>query len=102
MCGGRRPPRIRRAGRGIFRQSTPFLLSLTKGDVSLVDDLAQETFIKAYLSVRSLEGITRFHTWLFRIAYNEFVSHTRRVRNLESVNALNPLDEPADETDQWL
>lgn len=77
-----------------------FLLSLTKGDVSLVDDLAQETFIKAYLSVRSLEGITRFHTWLFRIAYNEFVSHTRRVRNLESVNALNPLDEPADEPDE--
>ena len=25
-----------------------FLLSLTRGDVSLVDDLAQETFIKAY------------------------------------------------------
>ena len=30
-----------------------FLLSLTKGDVSLVDDLAQETFIKAYLSKAS-------------------------------------------------
>lgn len=49
-----------------------FLLNLTLGDASLTDDLAQETFIKVYLSLRSYQGIARFRTWLYRIAYNEF------------------------------
>lgn len=55
-----------------------FLLSLTRGDVALVDDLAQDTFLKAYLSIRSLRAVTQFRIWLFRIAYNEFISHMRR------------------------
>ena len=75
-----------------------FLLSLNRGDVSLVDDLAQETFIKAYLSIRSLEGISRFKTWLFRIAYNEFVSHTRRTRHLDMLTDIGDTD-VADDTD---
>lgn len=56
------------------------LLSLTRGNVALVDDLAQETFLKAYMSVRSFRGAARFRTWLFRIAYNEYVNHVRRNR----------------------
>lgn len=76
-----------------------FLLSLTRGDVSLVDDLAQETFIKAYLSIRSLEGISRFKTWLFRIAYNEFVSHTRRTRHLDVLTTDIGDTDVADDTD---
>lgn len=71
------------------------LLTLTRGDAALVDDLAQETFLKAYLAIRSFEGVARFRTWLYRIAYNEFVSHTRRSRNFEPVD--NIADEPADE-----
>lgn len=71
------------------------LLTLTRGDVSLVDDLAQETFLKAYLAIRSFEGVARFRTWLYRIAYNEFISYTRRSRRFEPVDNL--ADEPADE-----
>jgi len=71
------------------------LLTLTRGDVSLVDDLAQETFLKAYLAIRSFEGVARFRTWLYRIAYNEFISYTRRARRFEPVDNL--ADEPADE-----
>ena len=44
----------------------------------LTDDLAQETFIKAYVGIRSFKGLSSFGTWLYRIAYNEFYSHTRR------------------------
>ncbi len=51
---------------------------LTGGDVALVDDLTQETFVKAYLSLRSFKGVARFRTWLFRIAYNEFITHVRK------------------------
>jgi len=53
------------------------LLNLTRGDTSLTDDLAQETFLKAYLNVQNFKGLSSFSTWLYRIAYNEFVGHTR-------------------------
>lgn len=58
---------------------------LTSGDSALVDDLAQETFVKGYLSLRSFKGVSRFRTWLFRIAYNEFVNHTRCSRRILEV-----------------
>ncbi|MDE6113763.1 MAG: RNA polymerase sigma factor [Muribaculum sp.] len=57
-----------------------FLLNLTLGDAALTDDLAQETFIKVYISLRSYQGIARFRTWLYRIAYNEFYMYVRRRR----------------------
>ena len=77
-----------------------FLLGLTKGDSALADDLAQETFLKAYLSIRSLEGVTRFRSWLFRIAYNEFVSDLRRRSRLSNTSEDIPdiADETPDET----
>lgn len=57
-----------------------FFLNLTSGDAALSDDLAQETFIKAYVNLRSFKGIAAFSTWLYRIGYNEFYSHSRRAR----------------------
>lgn len=53
-----------------------FLRNLT-GDADMADDLAQETFIKAYTGLRSFQGLARFRTWLFRIAYREFYSEMR-------------------------
>ena len=55
-----------------------FLLNLTGNDAALTDDLSQDTFLKAYLSIRSFKGISKFKTWLYRIAYNEFVDWKRR------------------------
>ena len=42
------------------------------------DDLAQETFLKAYRHLDSYRGQGRFVSWLFRIAYQEFVTSTRK------------------------
>lgn len=55
-----------------------FLLNLTKGDAVLTDDLSQETFIKAYISIRSFKGLSHFSTWLYKIAYNEYMAWLRR------------------------
>ena len=65
-----------------------FLLNLTLGDATLSDDLAQETFIKAYLNIRSFQGISAFSTWLFRIAYNTFYDSVRANKRYEDLNTL--------------
>ena len=54
-----------------------FFMNLTLGDEYLSDDLAQETFVKAYIELRSFKGMARFSTWLYRIGYNEFYSYKR-------------------------
>lgn len=59
-----------------------FLLNLTASNTALSDDLAQETFIRAYMAVRSFNGLSRFKTWLYRIAYNEYISYLRKAREM--------------------
>lgn len=54
-----------------------FLLNLTSGDEELSNDLAQDTFIKAYTNLSSFKGLSSFKTWLFRIAYNIYYDYIR-------------------------
>lgn len=54
-----------------------FFLNLTLGDTQLSDDLAQETFIKAYTHITSFKGTAAFSTWLFRIGYRTFYDYKR-------------------------
>ena len=58
-----------------------FFLNLTLGDGQLSDDLAQDTFIKAYLNIGKFRGLSSFSTWLFRIAYNVHYDYRRKMRN---------------------
>jgi RNA polymerase sigma factor (sigma-70 family) len=43
---------------------------LCDGDIHLADDLAQETFIKAYGAIGAFRAEAKFSTWLYRIAFN--------------------------------
>ena len=52
-----------------------FFLHQTLGDTELSDDLAQETFIKAYTNLASFKNLSSFSTWLYRIAYNIFYDY---------------------------
>jgi RNA polymerase sigma factor (sigma-70 family) len=67
------------AVRGLLRQ-------LTRTDVALADDLAQEAFLRAYKHIRSFRGEARFSTWLYRIAYNCFREDARRRKELVGIN----------------
>ena len=63
-----------------------FFLLQTGGDVALSDDLAQETFVKAYVNITHFRGLSRFSTWLYRIAYNTFYDDGRRRKITEDVD----------------
>ena len=54
-----------------------FFLNQTLGDEQLSDDLAQETFIKAYVNISKFRGMSSFSTWLMRIAYNVYYDDVR-------------------------
>ena len=54
-----------------------FFLHQTLGNEELSDDLAQETFIKAYTHIASFKNLANFSTWLYRIAYNIFYDYIR-------------------------
>jgi len=55
-----------------------FFLSQTLGDAPLSDDLAQDTFVKAYTHIATFRGAAGFSTWLMRIAYNVLYDHRRQ------------------------
>jgi RNA polymerase sigma factor (sigma-70 family) len=42
------------------------------------EEIAQDAFVKAYQSLRSFKGDSKFSTWLYRIVYNSAISHTRK------------------------
>ncbi len=45
------------------------------------EEMAQESFIKAYKSLGSFKGKAKFSTWLYRITYNTCISETRKRKN---------------------
>ncbi|HEU0001630.1 MAG TPA: RNA polymerase sigma factor [Ktedonobacteraceae bacterium] len=48
------------------------------GDDEEGNDLAQETFLKAWQSLSGIRDGLRFHSWLYRIATNTALDHLRR------------------------
>ena len=65
-----------------------FLLNLTLGNEALADDLAQETFLKAYTHIAQFRAVASFQTWLFRIAYNVFYDYKRAQKQEQGTLSL--------------
>jgi RNA polymerase sigma-70 factor (ECF subfamily) len=70
------------------------LRNLTRGDVAAADDLAQETFLRAYKNIRSFRGEAKFSTWLYRIAYNCFREEARKRKELVGIDETQLEAEP--------
>lgn len=78
-----------------------FLLALCGGDSQEADDIAQDALVRAYVASGSFLGLSKFSTWLFRIAYNCYIDRCRKIKP-ETIQPDSPqaLDIPAtDETD---
>ncbi|MDD7317537.1 MAG: sigma-70 family RNA polymerase sigma factor [Prevotella sp.] len=63
-----------------------FFLAQTLGDSQLCDDLAQDTFVKAYTKITSFQGKSSFKTWLFRIAFNVMYDYRRANRITDEID----------------
>ena len=71
-------------------------LSRMTGDSHLSDDLAQETFLKAWQRLHTYRGGAKFSTWLFSIVLNEFRTAMRRRKELTVLDEIEePTEEPA-------
>jgi RNA polymerase sigma-70 factor (ECF subfamily) len=55
------------------------------------NDLAQDTFIKAYQAIKSFKGGSSFYTWLYRIAINKTINFLKQ-RGHRTHVSLNDLD----------
>lgn len=70
-------------------------------DTNLVEDIAQETFIRAYRALHQFRGDAQFYTWLYRIAVNTAKRFLLKLKNDPAVfqGSLQSIDED-DETFQ--
>ncbi len=70
-------------------------------DTDLVEDIAQETFIRAYRALHQFRGEAQFYTWLYRIAVNTAKKALLDLKHdpLVTMAALRPEDDE-DETFQ--
>jgi RNA polymerase sigma-70 factor (ECF subfamily) len=79
-----------------------FIARIT-ADRALAEDLAQETFVKAFRSLAAFDTTRRLSSWLFRIAHNTAIDAMRRSRPQVATSSLDarpltsadPPDEPA-------
>ena len=55
------------------------------------NDLAQDSFIKAFSALKSFKGGSTFYTWLYRIAVNKTINFLKQRKNRTHMS-LNDLD----------
>jgi RNA polymerase sigma-70 factor (ECF subfamily) len=55
------------------------------------NDLAQDTFIKAYQALKSFKGSSSFYTWVYRIAVNKTINFLKQRKGRAHLS-LNDLD----------
>jgi len=58
-----------------YQQKVINLVSRFVQDPSEAQDVAQETFIKAYRALNNFRGDSQFYTWIYRIAANTAKNH---------------------------
>jgi RNA polymerase sigma factor (sigma-70 family) len=69
------------------------LRQLSNWNEALADDLAQETFIQAFKGLHRFNHKAKFSSWLYRIAYNQFLQHCRSGQSQKNYAELQELDE---------
>ncbi|MBN2589321.1 MAG: RNA polymerase sigma factor [Sedimentisphaerales bacterium] len=65
-------------------------LAISKiNNVTEAEDIAQESFIKAYLNLSKLRQLDRFAGWLSKIVIQQCIDHSRRYAKVQSVSTID-------------
>jgi RNA polymerase sigma-70 factor, ECF subfamily len=88
-----------------YQQPVIRLIARIVGDHAQAEDLAQETFVKAFRNLSAFDPTRRLSSWLFRIAHNTAIDAVRGARPnvvpLESLPSNGPSVPPgADPVEQ--
>jgi len=67
------------------------------GNRNVVEDLAQETFLRALMAIKNYQFKASFRSWLFRIAVNLCRDHFRRSKVRKIVASLDRHEDPKQE-----
>jgi RNA polymerase sigma-70 factor, ECF subfamily len=78
--------------RGLF-------IKLTNGNKALADDLAQDTFIRAYKYLSTFKATAGFATWLYRISYNVFIDHTKSLKKTDDIDGYDCISDDNKDVD---
>ena len=92
---------VRRARRGDLRLTTILIKRYQERIYATIyhmtsnhedaNDLAQESFIKAFQALKSFKGGSSFYTWLYRIAVNKTINFLKQRKNRTHMS-LNDID----------
>jgi RNA polymerase sigma-70 factor (ECF subfamily) len=73
------------AFRALFERHKDKVYSIAmrySGDSAVAQDIAQETFLKLFVGVRSFRGECDFSSWLYRLVVNSCLDQKRKTRRL--------------------
>lgn len=75
-----------------YRRMVSYLIRKMIRSDEDIEDLTQDTFMKAYAALRYYRPEFPFSTWLYKIASNRCIDHLRRLRSIPS--SMVSIDQP--------
>lgn len=83
----------------VFRENNQFVFRFLMklcGDVSLAEELTQETFFRAYMNLSALRNEEKVAVWLCQIAKNTYFSWFNEQKRKQPISQLTPTDNTPD------
>lgn len=83
----------------VFRENNQFVfrfLMKLSGDVSLAEELTQETFFRAYMNLSALRSEEKVAAWLCQIAKNTYFAWFNEQKRKQPISQLTSADSTPD------
>ncbi len=78
-----------------------YLMKMTR-DVSLAEELTQETFFRAYMNYSSLRNKEKTSSWLCKIAQNTYYAWYNEQKKYDSTNSLEIVSDENNAEDEFI
>lgn len=55
------------------------------------EEVAQDTFIKVFKSIKNFKGDAKFSTWIYRVAYNACLDRLKKIKKSQRMNSFDEI-----------